>query len=51
MTSRPRFTDREQRLILAAVFVAQRDAPNDLEWAQLYERLVALWDPEMAVGA
>jgi hypothetical protein len=42
--SRPRFSEREQRLILATVFVAMREAPNDLEWHQLYKRLAVLWD-------
>jgi hypothetical protein len=41
--SRPRFTDREGRLLLAALFRWHKEAPDDAEIARLYERLKLLW--------
>jgi hypothetical protein len=41
--TRPRFSEREGRLLLAAVARAKRDEPKDYEWRRLFEKLERHW--------
>ena len=41
--SRPRFNEREGRLLLSAVFRVRKADPHDDEWDALYEKLLRHW--------
>jgi hypothetical protein len=40
---RPRFTEREGRLLLAAVYAKQQSEPEDEEWRDLLAKLTRTW--------
>jgi hypothetical protein len=40
---RPRFTEREGRLLLSAVYRALKQEPKDADWMRLYGKLDRLY--------